>query len=75
MFMGESVSESVYGEKKQAFKTRYEKLNLHIGVCKLESAGYSVWIDGKEAFSRSGLTEQNLRACMLACYRAFSCGK
>ena len=75
MFMGESVSESVYREKKQAFKTRYEKLSLRIGVCKLGSGGYSVWIDGKEAFSRSGLTEPNLRACMLACYRAFSCGK
>ena len=73
-FMGQDVSEQEYREKEQAFRARYEKLPLRIGVCKLEGEGYSVSIGGQKAFQRSGMTKQNLRACMLACYRAFSCG-
>ena len=73
-FMGQYVSEQEYREKERAFKARYEKLPLRIGVCKLEGEGYCVSIGGQKAFQRSGMTKQNLQACMLACYRAFSCG-
>ena len=74
-FMGQDVSEREYKEKEQAFRMRYEKVPMRIGVCKLDGEGYSVSIGGQKAFQRSGMTKQNLRACMLACYRAFSCGK
>ena len=73
-FMGQDVSEREYKEKERAFKARYEKLPLRIGVCKLEGEGYSVSIGGQKAFQRSGMTKQNLQACMLACYQAFSYG-
>ena len=74
-FMGQGVSEQAYRGKERAFMASYEKLPLRIGVCKLQGEGYKVSVGGKEAFQRSGMTKQNLRACMLACYRAFSCGK
>ena len=75
MFMGQKVSEREFKEKEQAFRARYEKLPLRIGVCKLDAGGYSVSIGGKKAFERSGMTKENLQACLLACYQAFSCGK
>lgn len=74
MFMGKRVSEKEYREKERAFMAHYEKFPMRIGVCKLESKGYNVSIGGQKAFQRNGMTKQNLRACMLACYRAFSCG-
>lgn len=73
-FMGQDVSEHAYREKTRAFMTRYEKLPLRIGVCKLDGEGYGVSIGGKKGFRRNGMTQRILRACMLACYRAFSCG-
>lgn len=73
-FMGQDVSEREYKEKEQAFRMRYEKVPMRIGVCKLDGEGYSVSIGGQKAFQRSGMTKQNLRACMLACYQAFSYG-
>ena len=73
-FMGQNVSERVYKERERAFRARYEKLPLRIGLCKLDGEGYSVSIGGQKAFQRSGMTKQNLRACLLACYQAFSCG-
>ena len=73
-FMGQNVSEQEYKERERAFRARYEKLPLRIGLCKLDGEGYSVSIGGQKAFQRSGMTKQNLRACLLACYQAFSCG-
>ena len=73
-FMGQYVSEQEYREKERAFKARYEKVPLRIGLCKLEGEGYCVSIGGQKAFQRRGMTKQNLQECMLACYRAFSCG-
>lgn len=73
-FMGQDVSEREYKEKEHAFRARYEKVPLRIGICKLDDGGYSVSIGGQKAFQRSGMTKQNLQACMLACYQAFSYG-